>query len=88
MVYKTQPYFKGHSNVNVHFDTHFCNIHQYVPVDKSITYTPSDSPINTLQTNLLNIEKFHIPMVTVEFVESQLNNTGHFQIHWSRYYKC
>ena len=36
------------------FNTHFCNIHQAVAVDKSIT--PSDSNINTLKTNLLNIE--------------------------------
>ena len=43
-----------------------------VAVDKSITYTQSDSHINTLKTNLLNIEKFNIPRVTVEFVESQL----------------
>ena len=56
------------------FNTHFCNIHQSVAVDKSITYTPSDSHTNTLKTNLLNIEKFHIPMVTVEFVESQLKH--------------
>ena len=43
-----------------------------VAVDKSITYTQSDSHINTLKTNLLNIEQFNIPRVTVEFVESQL----------------
>ena len=54
------------------FNTHFCNIHQTVVVDKSITYTPSDSRINTLQTHLLNNEKFNIHIVTVEFVESQL----------------
>jgi len=54
------------------FNTHFCNIHQTVAVDKSITYTPSDSHINTLKTNLLNIEKFNKPMVTVKFVERQL----------------
>ena len=36
------------------FDTHFCNIPQAVAVDKSIT--PSNSNINTLKTNLLNIE--------------------------------
>ena len=50
------------------FNTHFCNIHQTVAVDKSITYTPSDSHINTLKTNLLNIEQFNIPRVTIEFV--------------------
>jgi len=33
-------------------------IHQVIP------------SINTLKTNLLNIKKFHIPMVTVQFVES------------------
>ena len=43
------------------FNTHFCNIHQTVAVDKSIT--PSDSHINTLKTNILNTEKFNIPMV-------------------------
>ena len=37
------------------FNTHFCNAHQAVAVDKSITYTPSDSHINTLKSNLLNI---------------------------------
>ena len=57
------------------FNTHFCNIHQTVAVDKSITYTSSDSHINTLKTNLLTIEKFNI-LVTVKFVESQLK-------HWT-----
>jgi len=31
------------------FNTHFCNIHKTVAVDKSITYTPSESHINTLK---------------------------------------
>ena len=32
------------------FNTHFCNIRQAVAVDKSITYTPSDSQVNILKT--------------------------------------
>ena len=32
------------------FNTHFCNIRQAVAVDKSITYTPSDSHVNILKT--------------------------------------
>jgi len=31
------------------FNTHFGNIHKTVAVDKSITYTPSESHINTLK---------------------------------------
>ena len=54
------------------FNTHFYNVHKTVAVDKSITYTPSDSHINTLKTHLLHIEKLYIHIVTVEFVESQL----------------
>ena len=56
------------------FNTHFCNIHQTVLVDKTKTYTPSDYFITTIKNKLSNVEKFTIPLVSIEFVESQLKS--------------
>ena len=55
-------------------NTHFYNIHQTVLVDKTITYTPSDYFITTIKNKLSNVEKFTIPLVSIEFVESQLKS--------------
>ena len=56
------------------FNTHFSNIHQTVPVDKTIIYTPCDSFITTIENKLSNIKRFAIPFVSVEFVERQLKS--------------
>ena len=56
------------------FNTHFSNMHQTVPVDKSITYTPCKSFTTTIENKLSNIERFTIPLVSVEFVERQLKS--------------
>ena len=60
-------------NANI-FNNHFCNVSKTVCIDQTVEFQANESLQIMNVSTLVNVAKFTNPLVTVQFVEQQLNS--------------